>query len=266
MFDKFSDYMYYLLNAPLKRAKKETNDIHILFKVLGKICDDIKQDIFNLRRQSMILTSKSKALDELGKDRRMPRFSNETDEQYRKRLLMKREVSQRAGTKYGIIKALESMGYDDVIINPVGSSKGNSNNFDGNIKFDGKNKFNTIKKDTAHWAEFMVFLGVDNTESLNDLEIVKEVVREVKQASSLPVYGFRIEFDNNEHIEINQKEELEINNTNHIDTSLVNKLEIKNKNSQDVVLKIEKNLGYFDGTYRFDGSRKFNSEIIKEVL
>ena len=56
MFDKFSDYMYYLLISPLKRVKKELNQWYKLFKVLGKRFDDALESINKEGEESMLVS------------------------------------------------------------------------------------------------------------------------------------------------------------------------------------------------------------------
>lgn len=266
MFEKFQDYMWYLLHAPFKKnIKKEESDVFKLFKAIGKIIDNLKETIFLLRRQAMIMTAHGKALDMHGRDRKMPRYIGETDEQYRKRLLMKREIAERAGTKYGIIKALESIGYEHATIEPVPSVQG-AWFMDGEFLLNGTRKMNSIDTDSEHWSEFMVFLNTDNQESLEDFRIVQKTVRDVKQASSLPVYGWRAVIENENFFDTLMRHRPSIIINNVVGAKLINCIDIDNENSISVNLRTEFNLWLLDGSYNLDGLKILNAEILDEVM
>ncbi|WP_113673503.1 phage tail protein [Vallitalea guaymasensis] len=158
-----TEYMYYLAHGIFKKVTKTKSDLYRLFSATGKILEEQKTNIFLLRRQSMILTSKGKGLDKLGQDRRLKRYDGENDEQYRKRLLNKFEVAVMAGTDKGIIKALQSLGYDKVRTEPM------------------------YIEDSSRWAEFKIFiLDGENTNALQNIDVIKQTIMDVKEASSLP--------------------------------------------------------------------------------
>lgn len=56
MFEKFCDYMYYLLTSPFKKIKKSKNQWYKLFKVLGEYFDDGMESIEKAREQTMLAT------------------------------------------------------------------------------------------------------------------------------------------------------------------------------------------------------------------
>lgn len=159
-FEKFKDYMYYLLHYPIK-----TKQFYILFTVTGNIFDQIKATLFEMRKQANILTATGKYLDMFGKDFQMPRLRNEDDESYRRRLMLKVEISIRAGTEKGMLLVLEALGYEKSHIEPV------------------------YLDDRERWAEFIVFLSSATESKVNDLTIIDEEIMKVKQASAKPVYG-----------------------------------------------------------------------------
>lgn len=165
-FKKFRDYLWHLAHKVIKGADQETSDTYKLFSACGKVLDDLKQAIFEVRRQAFILTAKGKGLDAIGRVRRMHRYPDETDEQYAERLISKREISEYAGTAYGLSQSIRSLGYNRVKIVPV------------------------YLDDPARWAEFYVFLNKVRLNQLNNFEIVQRTVREVKKASSKPNYVF----------------------------------------------------------------------------
>ena len=116
MFEKFGDYMFSLLFAPLKRVQKSANQFYIFFQVVGKLFDQCKQDVFRLREESAVLTCSDQLLPVHGQDRGMVRLQGETLEGYRTRLAMKGIVAETAGTNAGIRYLARSLGYDGVEI------------------------------------------------------------------------------------------------------------------------------------------------------
>ena len=106
MFEKFCDYMYSLLFTPLKKIKQAANQFYIFFRVIGRLFDDTKEDIFRVREESMVASASEIMLAEHGKDRDMARLKGETVEGYRTRLSMKALIAEKAGTEQGILLAL----------------------------------------------------------------------------------------------------------------------------------------------------------------
>ena len=118
MFEKFGDYMYSLLFAPLKKVKQAANQFYIFFSVIGAYFDRVKDIIFRVREESAILTCDDEMLQIHGQDRDMPRLIGEDMENYRMRLTMKGIIAEKAGTNEGIHYLGQSFGYDDVEIEP----------------------------------------------------------------------------------------------------------------------------------------------------
>jgi hypothetical protein len=165
MLNKFADYMYYLLHSPLKKVEKYKNQIHILFKVLGRIFDQTKQDIFKVREQSMIISASGKMLDEHGKDRGMKRLPEESEEYYRNRLMLKKVIAEKAGTIEGLLLTLQAMGYEKSYIEPY------------------------YIHDPTRWAEFIIYLRSEKPSGMNNISVIDEEVMRVKPASGKPSYG-----------------------------------------------------------------------------
>lgn len=160
----FGEYMFYLLTTPLKKSKS-VNQFRIFFRVMGLLFDDTKQDIFRVRRESNIATASKAMLQVHGDDRNMVRLKGEETEYFRHRLLMKAIVAQMAGTRQGILYALQALGYAGCDVSPV------------------------YVDDPERWAEFYVHLNVDlDTEPKLELPVIMEEVRKVKEASAKPVY------------------------------------------------------------------------------
>ncbi len=164
-FEKFGEYMFSLLFTPLRKGRKAANQFYIFFKVVGKLFDDCKRDIFRVRAESMVISASEVMLPEHGKDRGMPRLKGEDVEAYRTRLSMKATIAEQAGTRPGVLLALKSLGYEDSYIEPF------------------------YKTDPERWAEFIVFLRGKNPSGVNDIRIIDTEVMKVKEASAKPNYG-----------------------------------------------------------------------------
>lgn len=165
MFEKFSDYMYSLLFTPLKKVRQAGNQFYLFFKVVGKLFDDTKADIFRVREESMVASASEVMLPEHGRDRDMTRLKGETVEGYRTRLSMKALIAEKAGTEAGILLALAALGYEHSYIERMSLH------------------------DTERWAEFIVFLGGKYPSGVNDIAVIDAEVMKVKEASSKPFYG-----------------------------------------------------------------------------
>lgn len=163
MFKKYADYMYSLLFAPLKKARRSVNQFYLFFKVIGALYDRTVEDIQRIREESMILTASEALLAEHGRDRNLPRLENETAESYRTRLAMKGILAEKAGTKEGIELCLESFHAEGEVI-----------------------PYYTI--DPERWAEFLVRIYLDMDYIYIPVERMREQVREVKPASAKDNY------------------------------------------------------------------------------
>lgn len=164
MFKKFGDYMFYLLNAPLKKRKAGKNQFRIFFSVVGEIFDEMLEDIWKYRRQKMISLAEPLILEIIGQDRDMYRLQGETIEQFRYRLQMKAIIAEMAGTRTGLLLALELIGYPGCDIIPL------------------------YETDRSRWAE--IYIDVPVLHDVNYNAILAEVLK-VKTARTLPFFRFR---------------------------------------------------------------------------
>lgn len=164
MFEKFSDYMYSLLFGPLKKVRQVVSQSGILFKVLGKLYDDNKQDFFQVREESLIISCSELVLNEVGKERDMPRLDGESIDNYRDRLMQKNIIAERAGTNLGIMQALKDAGYAEVYLEPF------------------------YIYDTERWAEFIVYLGENTAGVTTNVTKIDEYVNKLKPASARANY------------------------------------------------------------------------------
>lgn len=119
MFEKFGDYMYSLLTAPMRQVRKTINQYYIFFKVIGTLSDDFKQKLFAVREASMVLSAPDAMLTVHGEERGLSRLKGETLDNYRIRLELYGQVAEKAGTNEGIRYLAQSFGYDTVEITPM---------------------------------------------------------------------------------------------------------------------------------------------------
>lgn len=164
-FDTFGEYMFDLLFSPLKKGKKAANQFFLFFKVIGREFDDIRTAFFRVREEANVVSASSSMLSVFGQDRDMPRLPGEDVESYRTRLAMKAIIARNAGTRQGILLALAALGYQSCEIEPL------------------------VYQYPERWAEFLVRiqLGLDDTRPIK-MDLIKKVVREVKQGSSKANY------------------------------------------------------------------------------
>lgn len=111
MFEKFRDYLYYLLPSPFKRLKK--NQWYIFFKVIGEEYDKVQTELECALEQTSVVTCNVDMLQYYAQDRGMYRYTGEDDETFRSRIAMQDEVEALGGTKAGIILAAKTLGYED---------------------------------------------------------------------------------------------------------------------------------------------------------
>lgn len=163
MFDRFGEYMQYLLPSAFKRQKK-TSQLLKYCGIIGEMYDSLLQSALRLREESIIATCSPEMLEVFGHDYDMPRLLGETDDIYRRRLQMKALIAEKAGTEHGILYALASVGCDNCTITPL------------------------YLTDPEKWAEIRINIftpSVDDDILVAWRCIVAEVMK-VKQASTLP--------------------------------------------------------------------------------
>lgn len=163
-FDTFGEYMFDLLFAPLKKARRTANQFAIFFRVVGKEFDDLKAAIFRVRNEANIASASVVMLPVHGQDRNMPRLAGETDEGYRTRLSMKGIIASWAGTVKGIKYSMAALGYEQSVVEPL------------------------YPHDPLRWAEFIVRLGSGNSEAVKELRTVYDEILKVKEGSSRLAY------------------------------------------------------------------------------
>jgi hypothetical protein len=154
----FGEYMTSLLFAPLKKARDNTNQFRIFFRVVGRVMQSIKDDIMRVRAEASVVTASPVMLPVHGQDREMQRLAGETVEGYRNRLAAKGVIAQAAGMDTGIRYLARSFGYDNVEVN--------------------------LLDDAERWAEAEVrFIGGDIV--LDDRELLLQELNKIKPARTV---------------------------------------------------------------------------------
>ncbi|MCL6479371.1 MAG: phage tail protein [Peptococcaceae bacterium] len=141
----FSDYFYYLLHRVFKRAPQPDSDADKLTKALGPNYDGAVEAIFKLREQAMVITAQGKALDQLGRDRLLPRYGGESDDAYRLRLLNAFSIHSQVGTADAMTEAFKRLGFTEAEI------------------------IEMKQIDPDRWAEFKVVVGLPES-GFSDLD------------------------------------------------------------------------------------------------
>lgn len=245
MYEKFADYMFYLLTTPFKKAKKSINQFYIFFSVVGGIFDDVKKDFYRICNETNIITASNKMLRIFGSERSQPMLYEENEEDYRRRLAMKAIIAANAGTKEGVILAVKSLGYDDV------------------------NHMEMYHIDPSRWAEFLITIRqeIDDKRVIN-IPVIRNEVRKVKEASALDNYA------ESYYLEVKKSEEFDYSVTNRI----INQVDVINEVRNTIRFEtpviappqgsvtLNRDAWFFDGTYFFDGSKTASAYFSKEEL
>lgn len=168
MFDKFADYMYYLLTSPYKRVKKARNQWYILMKVLGRRFDDAMESIYKAREQTALATCELVMLQLHAADRGIKQYAGESDENFRVRIANYPEILRLGGTDAGVLLAVRTLGYSNV-----------------------QKKTAVEMGEPDRWAEFYIIIEmrVDEQHPI-DFSILKKQVRKVKQVGAKDNYLF----------------------------------------------------------------------------
>lgn len=168
-YDRFGEYMFDLLFAPLKKGKRTVNQLYIFFKVIGCVFDGLKEDALRVRDETNVATASPIMLPIHGQDRNMPRLAGESVEGYRTRLAMKSIIAEKGGLKEGILYALAALGYEQSTVEPF------------------------VPQDPKRWAEFIIHLKSSKQNGIDNLDTILAEVNKVKEGSS-KLYGIVLEY------------------------------------------------------------------------
>lgn len=182
MFDKFCDYMYYLLTSPFKQVRKRINQWYILFRVLGKRFDEAMEQLYDAREQTMLATCDPVMLPVHAEDRKMTKYPGEDAENFRARIANYPEVLRLGGSDPGVILAARTLGYTDVEIVQAN-----------------KMPHSVCPKKGDRWAEFYVIITMNIGEGHPvSLSVLRNEVRKVKYITAKDNYYFKYKMINRE--------------------------------------------------------------------
>ncbi len=170
MFQKFADYIYYLLPSPFKRLKKSVNQWYIFCKVIGQWFDEVKNDLLKAVDETTIATCSDELLIYYGEDRNLTQYKNEGNEEFRSRIAMTDEMEYLGGTMEGVLLAAKTTGLQNVEYYWLPEVTG----------------------DYSRWAEFYLFVydSLDNGKLNVDFNVLRKNVRNVKCSEAKDNYRY----------------------------------------------------------------------------
>ena len=192
MFDKFCDYMYYLLTSPFKQIKKKLNQWYILFRVLGKRFDEAMDQLYDAREQTMLATCDPVMLPVHAEDRKMTQYPGEDAENFRARIANYPEVLRLGGSDPGVLLAVWTLGYESPEMIKANDFKGRVYfETDGSWNLDGSRVLEAGEL-PDRWAEFYIVIrmGVDDSHPISTA-ILKKEVRKTKYVGAKDNYSFQ---------------------------------------------------------------------------
>lgn len=263
-FDKFADYMYYLLTSPFKKVKKSANQWYILLRTLGKRYDEAMESLYDARDQTMLATCDPAMLPVHAAERKLSQLPGESAENFRARLANYQEVLRLGGTDEGVLLAVRSLGYDAPELVPAKVYTG----------------------DEGRWAEFYIVITLDGDVDLPiSNRILRQQVRKVKQVGAKDNYCFiwrlRIEEQHDSqrlgcfyHLRAYYFPYIRFDGSWLMDGSVTldakpqeyplrvshkARIQSGSEKIQRAECHEEHNLFYFDGSWVFDGSKKLDA-------
>lgn len=186
----FADYFWNLATAIFKRKPKEESDAWKWFSGIGPAFDEAKSIIFSIREAAIIATATGTALDKHGKDRKLPRVANESDEDYRNRLLSSLDFYAEGGTESGMQKVLVTMGYPNAEVFPCYKEKYNWVFLDGSRSLDGTWNIGPQTPDAnqdylGRWSQIVIKLNTGGTITPEEEQRIMAVMNIMKPSESL---------------------------------------------------------------------------------
>lgn len=263
MFEKFADYMYYLLTAPFKKIKKSKNQWYILMKVLGRRFDQVLDEIYMAREQTAVATCEPELLQYHANDRGITRYSGETDENFRVRIANYTEILKLGGTDEGVMLAVRSLGFENAWLIAA----------------------KTYTGDETRWAEFYILLLFD-IDAIPDisLEILRKQVRKVKEVGAKDNYSYQYKMAIVEHNSVSMasvrylirlmyypylaldgswkldgSKKLNSRRKQYPVVSAYKYKAVTEEKISKVVCHEEHNLFFLDGSWKLDGSKKLSA-------
>lgn len=168
MFEKFRDYLYYLLPTPFKLVPKKINQWYIFLSVIGDEYDQIQAELERALEETTVATCSGELLQYYAQDRGLYRYQDEDEDTFRSRIAMYDEVEALGGTKAAILLAAATLGYEapEHIWYPDLGQK-------------------------EKWSQFLLRVTVkDDQEQPVSFDMLRNEVRKAKESTSLDNYCF----------------------------------------------------------------------------
>lgn len=167
-YERFRDYLYYLLPSPLKRVKEAVNQWYIFLSVIGDAYDRVQAELERAVEETTIATCSDVLLQYYAEDRGMHRYPDEPAETFRARIAMQDEVEALGGTKAALLLAAKTLGYEQV-----------EHVWLPDLGYPDK------------WSQFLIRITVaDGQEHPVDFGTLVSEIRKVKDSTSLDNYCF----------------------------------------------------------------------------
>ncbi|SNZ08314.1 Phage tail protein (Tail_P2_I) [Persephonella hydrogeniphila] len=148
--------------------KKTERDVYKLYQVWENNIENFRQHAFKVRKQRFPQFANSNALYLLGKERGFNRFKNETEEEFRSRVINAISWYKKAGTVKGIKEILALYGFENVKITPI------------------------LQTDPTKWAEFLIEADIPNGITEERFSLISEILIKIKptheKLNSLNIY------------------------------------------------------------------------------
>lgn len=243
MYEKFCDYLYYLLTSPFKRVQKAVNQWYIFCEVFGHYFDDAMESLFTAVDQTMVATCRPEMLPIQAEERGIDRYPGESDENFRKRIANYAEVCRLGGSDAGVLLAVRSLGFNSVSI------------------------IQAREFAPERWAEFYVIINVDPDEEIPiGYDIVRQQVRKVKYTTARDNYQLVVGIPVNKVNTVITRSVIIAKSR----TAGMQKVKgiicckIVNENHCQLHVHIKNDLWYLDGSYRLDGTKILDAYETRE--
>lgn len=168
MFEKFVDYLYYLLPAPLKLVGKPINQWYIFLSVIGDEYDRAQEELERALEETTVATCSDMLLPYYAQDRGIYRYPDEDEEHFRTRIAMYDEVEALGGTREAIILAASTLGYESP-----------------------EHIWYPDMGEMDKWSQFLLKVTVKNEqEHPVSYSVLKNEIRKIKESTSLDNYCY----------------------------------------------------------------------------
>lgn len=144
---------YEYIRAWLLPAWARGTEVGRLLQAISEGADGARNVILQLRRLWVLGTSSDAGLDLHGEARTAPRWDDESDEDYQRRLMGLFQARLRQSTMPGMLALMAALGHPDAEVLELYTLHA-VQTFDGTWSFDGSRRYESPNR----WAEFAILL------------------------------------------------------------------------------------------------------------